>query len=88
MTAPNMLINRGWTRTALKVGDKVTIFVNPLRNASRSKTAARAGCMSAPSCGRQEARANRRQGSGLEPLTDPATRPGAAGACLELRARA
>jgi hypothetical protein len=33
MTAPNILINQGWTRTALKVGDKVTMFVNPLRNA-------------------------------------------------------
>jgi Family of unknown function (DUF6152) len=33
MTAPNVLINQGWTRSALKPGDKVTIFVNPLRNA-------------------------------------------------------
>jgi hypothetical protein len=33
MTAPNILINQGWTRTALEVGDKVTMFVNPLRNA-------------------------------------------------------
>ena len=33
MTAPNILINQGWTRTALKVGDQVTMFVNPLRNA-------------------------------------------------------
>jgi hypothetical protein len=32
MTAPNVLINQGWTRTALKQGDKVTMFVNPLRN--------------------------------------------------------
>ena len=32
MTAPNILINQGWTRDALKVGDKVTIYVNPLRN--------------------------------------------------------
>jgi hypothetical protein len=32
MTAPNVLINQGWTRTALKVGDKVTIYANPLRN--------------------------------------------------------
>ena len=32
MTAPNVLINEGWTRTALKIGDKVTMFVNPLRN--------------------------------------------------------
>ena len=33
MTAPNVLINEGWTRTALQVGDKVTMFVNPLREA-------------------------------------------------------
>src|SRR5690349_12158950 len=26
MTAPNVLINEGWTRTALKTGDKVTMF--------------------------------------------------------------
>ena len=32
MTAPNVLINEGWTRTALQPGDKVTMFVNPLRN--------------------------------------------------------
>ena len=32
MTAPNVLLNAGWTRTALKEGDKVTMFVNPLRN--------------------------------------------------------
>ncbi|MEO8466509.1 MAG: DUF6152 family protein [Gammaproteobacteria bacterium] len=32
MTAPNVLINQGWTRDALKAGDKVTIYVNPLRN--------------------------------------------------------
>jgi len=33
MTAPNILINQGWTRTALKVGDNVVLYVNPLRNA-------------------------------------------------------
>ncbi len=32
MTAPNVLINQGWTRDALKIGDKITIYVNPLRN--------------------------------------------------------
>lgn len=32
MTAPNVLINQGWKRTSLKPGDKVTLFVNPLRN--------------------------------------------------------
>jgi Family of unknown function (DUF6152) len=33
MTAPNVLINQGWKRTSLQVGDKVTMFVNPLHNA-------------------------------------------------------
>jgi hypothetical protein len=33
MTAPNILINQGWKRTSLRPGDKVTMFVNPLRNA-------------------------------------------------------
>jgi len=33
MTAPNVLINDGWTRDALQPGDKVTIYANPLRNA-------------------------------------------------------
>jgi uncharacterized protein DUF6152 len=33
MTAPNVLLNDGWTRDALQPGDKVTIYANPLRNA-------------------------------------------------------
>ena len=33
MTAPNVLVNQGWKRTSLKVGDKVTVFANPLRDA-------------------------------------------------------
>ena len=33
MTAPNVLINQGWKRNSLVVGDEVTMFVNPLRNA-------------------------------------------------------
>lgn len=33
MTAPNALLNVGWKRTSLKVGDRVTLFVNPLKNA-------------------------------------------------------
>ena len=33
MTAPNALMRVGWKRTSLKVGDKVTMFVNPLKNA-------------------------------------------------------
>jgi len=32
MTAPNVLINDGWARDSLQVGDKVTIYANPLRN--------------------------------------------------------
>ncbi len=33
MTAPNSLMQQGWKRTSLKVGDKVVMFVNPLKNA-------------------------------------------------------
>lgn len=33
MTAPNVLINQGWKRSSIAVGDKVVAFVNPLRNA-------------------------------------------------------
>ena len=33
MTAPNILINQGWKRNSLQIGDKVTVFANPLRNA-------------------------------------------------------
>jgi hypothetical protein len=33
MTAPNVLINQGWTRTALQPGDDVVMYVNPLKNA-------------------------------------------------------
>ena len=33
MTAPNVLINEGWKRNSLQVGDKVTVYANPLRNA-------------------------------------------------------
>jgi Family of unknown function (DUF6152) len=32
MTAPNVLINQGWKRSSLEVGDRVTMFVNPLNN--------------------------------------------------------
>ncbi len=32
MTAPNVLINQGWKRNSVQPGDKVTMFVNPLRN--------------------------------------------------------
>jgi hypothetical protein len=43
MTAPNILINQGWTRTALQVGDKVTMFANPLRNAITLKDGSQGG---------------------------------------------
>ena len=33
MTAPNSLVQQGWKRTSLNVGDKVVMFVNPLKNA-------------------------------------------------------
>jgi hypothetical protein len=33
MTAPNVLINEGWKRNSLQIGDKVTVYANPLRNA-------------------------------------------------------
>lgn len=33
MTAPNVLMRVGWKRSSLKEGDKVTAFINPLKNA-------------------------------------------------------
>jgi Family of unknown function (DUF6152) len=33
MTAANVLVNQGWKRTSLHVGDKIVAYVNPLRNA-------------------------------------------------------
>ena len=33
MTAANVLINQGWKRTSIRVGDRVVAYVNPLRNA-------------------------------------------------------
>ncbi|HTN15082.1 MAG TPA: DUF6152 family protein [Devosia sp.] len=35
MTSPNNLQQSGWKRTSLKTGDKVTIYVHPLRNGSK-----------------------------------------------------
>jgi hypothetical protein len=32
MTAPNILLRQGWKRTSVKEGDKVVMFVNPLKN--------------------------------------------------------
>lgn len=33
MTAPNVLINQGWKRNSLEVGDAVVVYANPLHNA-------------------------------------------------------
>lgn len=33
MTAPNILLRQGWKRTSLQTGDKVVMFLNPLKNA-------------------------------------------------------
>lgn len=33
MTAANVLVNQGWKRTSLRVGDKIVAYVNPLREA-------------------------------------------------------
>ncbi|BBC74381.1 conserved hypothetical protein [Altererythrobacter sp. B11] len=35
MTSPNNLIQSGWKRTSLKPGDKVTLYVHPLRSGAR-----------------------------------------------------
>lgn len=33
MTAPNILLRQGWKRNSVKEGDKVVMFVNPLKDA-------------------------------------------------------
>lgn len=43
MTAPIALVNAGWKRTSMKVGDKVTIYLNPLRNAVILKDGSQGG---------------------------------------------
>jgi hypothetical protein len=35
MTAPNNLVQEGWKRNSLKTGDKVKIWVHPLRSGAR-----------------------------------------------------
>ena len=35
MTSPNNLIQSGWKRTSLKPGDKVKLYVHPLRSGAR-----------------------------------------------------
>jgi hypothetical protein len=43
MTAPIALVNSGWKRSSLKVGDKVTIYLNPMRNAAVLKDGSQGG---------------------------------------------
>ena len=35
MTSPNNLVQEGWRRTSLKPGDKVKVYVHPLRNGAK-----------------------------------------------------
>ena len=35
MTSPNNLAQEGWRRTSLKPGDRITIWVHPLRSGAR-----------------------------------------------------
>ncbi len=35
MTSPNNLVQEGWTRTSLRQGDRVRIYVHPLRSGAR-----------------------------------------------------
>ena len=35
MNSPNNLIQEGWGRTTLRQGDRVTLFVHPLRSGAR-----------------------------------------------------
>ena len=35
MTAPNNLIQEGWKRTSIKTGDKVKLYVHPLRTGAK-----------------------------------------------------
>ena len=35
MTSPNNLTQEGWKRTSLKPGDRVTVWVHPLRSGAR-----------------------------------------------------
>lgn len=43
MTAPNVLINQGWKRNSLQVGDQVVVFANPLHNAITLKDGSQGG---------------------------------------------
>lgn len=37
MTAPNVLVNQGWTRKTLRPGDEVTMYVHPLKDPVKMK---------------------------------------------------
>lgn len=43
MTAANVLVNQGWKRTSVRPGDKVVMFVNPLRNPITLKDGSQGG---------------------------------------------
>jgi hypothetical protein len=43
MTAANVLVNQGWKRTSLSVGDEIVAFVNPLRNTVTLKDGSQGG---------------------------------------------
>lgn len=43
MTAANILVSQGWTRTAVRPGDRVVMFVNPLRNPITLKDGSQGG---------------------------------------------
>ena len=35
MTSPNNLVQEGWKRTSLKPGDKITLWIHPLRSGAK-----------------------------------------------------
>lgn len=35
MTSPNVLVQEGWTRRTLSTGDRVTLYVHPLRSGAQ-----------------------------------------------------
>ena len=43
MTAANILVNQGWTRNVVRPGDRVVMFVNPLRNPVTLKDGSQGG---------------------------------------------
>ncbi|MCP5143648.1 MAG: hypothetical protein H6978_02375 [Gammaproteobacteria bacterium] len=43
MTAPNILMNQGWKRNSVQVGDTVKVYINPLRNAITLKDGSQGG---------------------------------------------